>query len=167
MSRLVSTNSRSVIQLVSLRQILGYAAPPGPGEEAIERRQSIIALAHVFSQSFPDVSRNALAGLCCLDADPSSDLLFEGNGDVLHNRPHKISVALISCLTNVVSSVRRFAGLFRLDETLGVHGEMHLVLECRVLAAHEQFGVLGDDVAQRLDPRPLALGEIAEHVAVD
>ena len=41
---------------------------------------------------------------------------------------------------------------------------MHLVLEARILALRQHLGIVGDDVAQRLDPRALALGEIAEHV---
>ena len=41
---------------------------------------------------------------------------------------------------------------------------MHLVLEARVLSRREQFGVVGDHVAQRFDPRTLALGEVAEHM---
>ena len=51
-----------------------------------------------------------------------------------------------------------------LAKALGVHGEMHLVLEACVLAARQQLGVVGDDVGQRLDPVALALGEIAQHV---
>src|ERR1700716_692883 len=43
---------------------------------------------------------------------------------------------------------------------------MHLVLEARVLPFRKQLGIVGDDVAQGLDPRLLALGEIAEHVWV-
>jgi hypothetical protein len=43
---------------------------------------------------------------------------------------------------------------------------MHLVLEARVVTLGEQPGVVGDDVAQRLDPRPFRLGEVAEHVIV-
>ena len=41
---------------------------------------------------------------------------------------------------------------------------MHLVLEARVPALGQHLGVVGDDIAQRFDPRPIALGEIAEHV---
>ena len=44
-------------------------------------------------------------------------------------------------------------------EALGVHGEMHLVLEACVLAARQELGVVGDDVGQRLDPVALALGK--------
>ena len=43
---------------------------------------------------------------------------------------------------------------------------MHLVLERRVLPGREQPGIVGDRIAQRLDPRPVALGEIGQHVAV-
>ena len=65
----------------------------------------------------------------------------------------------LRCHSSVGSSVA-------VAEALGLHGEMHLVLEARVLALDQQPGIVGDDVAQRLDPGPLVLGEIAEHVAV-
>src|SRR5215510_15478006 len=57
-----------------------------------------------------------------------------------------------------------FVPLLALAEALGLHGEMHLVLEARILALRQEFGIVGDDAAQGLDPRPLVLGEIAEHV---
>ena len=44
---------------------------------------------------------------------------------------------------------------------------MNLVLKARVLAARDQFGVVGENPNQRLDPWALALGEIAEHVMLD
>ena len=72
--------------------------------------------------------------------------------------PH-LKPMMFSCLSS--SLVDR---LLR-PEALGVHGEMHLVLEARVLAARQQLGVVGDDVGQRLDPVALGLGEIAEHVS--
>ena len=58
------------------------------------------------------------------------------------------------------------SGSLSLEEALGLHGEVDLVLEARVLALRQQLGIVGDDVAQRLDPRPLALGEIVQHVGV-
>ncbi len=41
---------------------------------------------------------------------------------------------------------------------------MHFVLKGRILSLDQQAGIVGDDVAQRLDPGPLALGEILQHV---
>ena len=49
-------------------------------------------------------------------------------------------------------------------ESLRHHGEVNLVLKARVLAANDEFDIVGDDADQRLDPAALALGEIAEHV---
>src|SRR4029077_2681344 len=43
---------------------------------------------------------------------------------------------------------------------------MHPVLKRRVTLAREQAGIVGDRLAQRLDPGPIALGEIRQHVAV-
>src|SRR3954468_1949560 len=43
---------------------------------------------------------------------------------------------------------------------------MHPVLECRILLRREQAGIVGDRLAQRLDPGPIGLGEIRQHVAV-
>ena len=50
----------------------------------------------------------------------------------------------------VFLSVRRL--VVWLTEALGVHGEMHLVLEARVLAARQQLRIVRDDV--RTAPRP-------------
>ncbi len=44
---------------------------------------------------------------------------------------------------------------------------MHLVLEGRLLARGQQPGVIGHRLAQRLDPRPLRLGEVAKHIGMD
>src|SRR4051812_36820568 len=74
--------------------------------------------------------------------------------------PHLKPISSPSVFLFVVVAV------FRLAETFRGHREMHLVLEARVLALREQLGVASDDVAQRLDPRPLGLGEIAEHMRV-
>src|SRR5580700_260279 len=52
-------------------------------------------------------------------------------------------------------------------KTLRDHGEMNLVLETRVLAARDQFGIVGENSDQRLDPAALAFGEIAQHVMLD
>src|SRR5579864_4945186 len=56
--------------------------------------------------------------------------------------------------------------LFGLPEPLGLHREMHLVLEARIFALGDQAGILGDDLAQRLDPGPLRFGEVAEHIGL-
>ena len=61
-------------------------------------------------------------------------------------------------------SVIRAALVVVVAEAFGGHGEMHLVLERRILALDQQPGIVGDDVAQRLDPGPFALGEILQHV---
>src|SRR6516162_7793327 len=52
----------------------------------------------------------------------------------------------------------------RLAETFGNHGEVDFVLEARILAARNQFGVLSDDRDERVNPAAIAFGEIAEHV---
>src|SRR5262245_40637642 len=75
-------------------------------------------------------------------------------------------MTLLGSITPRVSLV----GPFRLlgnKESLGLHGEMHLVLEARILAFRQQLGVVRDDGAQRFDPRPLVLGEVVEHVGLD
>ena len=56
--------------------------------------------------------------------------------------------------------------VFLLEKSLGLQRQMHLVLKRRVAARREQAGIVGDRLAQRLDPGPVALGEIRQHVAV-
>src|SRR5204863_8222926 len=53
------------------------------------------------------------------------------------------------------------------QKSFGLHAQMHLVLESRVLAFRQQFGVVGDDGAQSLHPGPLVFAEVAEHVHLD
>src|SRR3954469_9790328 len=43
---------------------------------------------------------------------------------------------------------------------------MYLVLEGRVLAGRQQPGIVGNRLAQRFYPRPVALGKVGQHVAV-
>ena len=43
---------------------------------------------------------------------------------------------------------------------------MHPVLERRILIRRQQAGIVGNRRAQRLDPRPIAFGEVRQHVAV-
>ena len=64
----------------------------------------------------------------------------------------------ISCSRVFVSTRPALAGRLGV-EPLGLHGEMHLVLEARILALGEQAGIVGDDVAQRLDPGRSALAK--------
>ena len=61
---------------------------------------------------------------------------------------------------------RTFLRLFGLAKPLRAHREVHLVLETRVLALREQLGIVGDHVAQRIDPGALSFREVAEHVRV-
>src|SRR5262249_4076675 len=58
----------------------------------------------------------------------------------------------------------RLAGI---EESLGLHGEVRLVLKARILAFRQQLGVVRDDGAQSFDPWPLLLGEVAEHVGLN
>src|SRR5437899_1166565 len=51
-------------------------------------------------------------------------------------------------------------------ESLGLHRQMHLVLKRRVAIDREQRGIVRHRAKQRLYPGPVALGKIAQHVAV-
>src|SRR5271156_4516547 len=44
---------------------------------------------------------------------------------------------------------------------------MNIILKTRILAANEQIDTVGENADERVDPRTLALGEIAEHVMLD
>ena len=57
-------------------------------------------------------------------------------------------------------SVLLLAVVVLVEKSLGLHRQMHLVLERRIAAGREQPGIVGDRIAQRLDPRPFVLGEI-------
>src|ERR1700738_1221312 len=56
--------------------------------------------------------------------------------------------------------------LFCIEKTFDLHGEMHPVLKARVLSFAQEIDVVRDDPAQSLDPWPLVLGKVAEHVSV-
>src|ERR1700674_5395690 len=58
------------------------------------------------------------------------------------------------------------AAVFLVDKSLGLHRQIHLVLERRILVRHQQSGILRDRLAERDDPGAVALGEIGQHVAV-
>src|ERR1700736_5869916 len=58
------------------------------------------------------------------------------------------------------------AAVFLVDKSLGLHRQMHLVLERRILVRHQQSGIVRDRLAERDDPGTLVLGEIGQHVAV-
>src|SRR6266513_3560855 len=60
----------------------------------------------------------------------------------------------------------RYIRLFCIEKTFGLHGEMHPVLKARVLCFAQEIDVVGDGPAQSLDPWPLVLGKVAEHVSV-
>src|ERR1700761_6701363 len=66
----------------------------------------------------------------------------------------------------VTGAALRAAVLFCVEKSLGLHRQMHLVGKRRVAAGREQAGVVGDRFAERLDPGPIALGEIRQYVAV-
>src|SRR5215813_12654297 len=53
------------------------------------------------------------------------------------------------------------------QKSFGLHAQMHLVLEARVLAFRQQLGVVRDDGAEGLHPRTLVFAKVAEHVAFD
>src|SRR5205823_7471033 len=52
------------------------------------------------------------------------------------------------------------------EKSLGLHRQMHLVLELRIAIGGEQPGIVCNRLEQRLDPGPIVLGEIGEHVSV-
>src|SRR6266404_3563691 len=52
------------------------------------------------------------------------------------------------------------------EKSLGLHRQMHLVLERRIAVGGDQSGVIGDRFAQRLDPGAVALGEIGQHMSM-
>src|ERR1700675_2845406 len=59
-----------------------------------------------------------------------------------------------------------FAAVFLVDKSLGLHRQIHLVLERRILVRHQQSGILRDRLAERDDPGAVALGETAQQVSV-
>src|SRR5262245_19770033 len=81
------------------------------------------------------------------------------------DRPESVRSSCRQSVARVVVSSRGRRTVLA-AEPLGVHRKMHLVLKARILAAREQVGVVGDDSGQRLDPAPLALGEVAQHIWV-
>src|SRR3981189_1208469 len=52
------------------------------------------------------------------------------------------------------------------DKSLGLHRQMHLVLERRIAVRHQQSGTIRDRLAERDDPGTFVLGEIGQYVAV-
>src|SRR5471030_2931149 len=60
----------------------------------------------------------------------------------------------------------RSAVIVLVEKSLGLQRQVHPVLERRVLLGREQPGVIGNRLAERLDPGPVALGEIGQYVAV-
>jgi hypothetical protein len=83
--------TRSVIELISLWEIFRDATPSRAGKEAIERRQLLSALTHVFRQPLADVARNALAGFRRFHADPGGDLFLQRDSHVFHGSLPRIS----------------------------------------------------------------------------
>src|SRR5690242_11895151 len=53
------------------------------------------------------------------------------------------------------------------EKSLALHRQMHPVLERGVAIDRELSGMVGNHRAERLDPWPLLLEEIRQHVAVD
>src|ERR1700722_1592055 len=80
--------------------------------------------------------------------------------------PHlKPMDSYFTCWTAIHAWSQSLAWIFA--KSLRHHGEMNLVLKTRVLAARDQFGIVGENSDQRLDPAALAFGEIAQHVMLD
>src|SRR6266481_6834020 len=52
------------------------------------------------------------------------------------------------------------------EKSLGLHRQMHLVLERRIAVGSEQSGVVGHSFAQRLDPGAVAFDEIGQHMSM-
>ena len=48
------------------------------------------------------------------------------------------------------------------EKSLGLQRQMHLVLERRVLARRQQSGIVGNCLAQRFNPRPVALRKVRQ-----
>src|SRR5260370_8410922 len=63
-------------------------------------------------------------------------------------------------------SALRFAAVVLVEKSLGLHRQMHLVLERRVAAGREQSGVIGDCFAERGNPGLVVLGEVGQHMAM-
>src|SRR6266702_6966203 len=99
----------------------------------------------------------ACAAAVSVSALKSVDLPTFGRPTMPHLKPMKSLVPILQ--------LRRLFRLFR-AEPLRLHGEMHFILEARVMAFRQELGVVGDDAAQGLDPRLLVLREIAEHVGM-
>src|SRR5262249_56372814 len=96
------------------------------------------------------------AATVAVKAIKSVDLPTFGSPTIPHLKPMSVTQTRI-----------KHAHSFRaLSKPLRFHSEVHLVLECRVLRLDDHAGIVGDDVAQRFDPGPLRLGEVAEHVRV-
>src|SRR3954454_3275073 len=55
----------------------------------------------------------------------------------------------------------------RRSKPLRLHRQMHLVLECGIAVRREQPGIVGNSLAEGLDPATVTFGEIRQHVAVD
>ena len=53
------------------------------------------------------------------------------------------------------------------EKSLGLHRQMHLVLERGIAVRGEQCGVIGNRFAQRLDPGAVAFDEIRQHMSMD
>src|SRR5262249_25941714 len=124
----------------------------------------------------------ACAATVAVSALKSVDLPTFGRPTMPHRKPMHCSLfrgeahashvirPQISCFGASASTRRRIALLppwsAHISKSLGLHGEMHLVLERRILALGDHRGVVRHDVAQGIDPGAIRLGEIAQHVVV-
>src|SRR6266581_4282849 len=57
--------------------------------------------------------------------------------------------------------------IFLCSKSLGLHRQMHLVLERGIAIGGEQSSVIGNRFAQRLDPGAVAFDEIRQHMSMD
>src|SRR6516164_6783434 len=122
----------------------------------------------------PRDSKSALTRVCdalCVAGTPLRGPITTASGIWVPNISAFTRVFDALCAGTTVGADRiLLVGPFRLlgnEESLGLHGEVHLVLKARILVFCQQLGVVRDDGAQRLDPRPLVLGEVVEHVGLD
>src|SRR4030081_2352000 len=61
----------------------------------------------------------------------------------------------------------RHAVIVLVEKSLGLHRQVHLVLECRILAVREQRRVIGNRFEKRFDPGTIILGEVGQDVSVN
>src|ERR1700730_13534699 len=73
----------------------------------------------------------------------------------------------VCCRRAEETSVLLLVVVVLVEKTLRPPRQMPPVLERRIAIGGEQSGVVGNRLAQRLDPGTIALGEIGQHMPMD